>query len=315
MLVQAVLEIVALGPDDLRPVGSLRRALETVGDVQLLGRLEHPEPAIQALVTSPRVQQVLHRDERSASVMIRDEQVDVRFVPREQYGLALIHYTGSRAHNEELRQLAAVKGWRWTAGGLVAPGAGRPTRAPEEADAYAALGLPFIAPELREDGSEIWAARDGALPPLVDRPDILGDLHMHTDRSDGRDPLDRMVAAARSLGYRYIAITDHSQSANCQRTLSVEDLRRQADEIAALRERTPGLTILHGAEVEILRDGRLDYPDPVLERLDIVLASLHDHGGDSPTRLTERFLAAIRHPLVNVITHPLNRTVGRRAAY
>jgi DNA polymerase (family X) len=161
----------------------------------------------------------------------------------------------------------------------------------------------------------VEAAAAGRLPVLVEVRDIRGDLHMHSTYSDGQDPLDVMVAAAHALGYEYIAITDHSERAGAPRTVSLDALARQRDEIAALRERYPSMAILHGIEVDIMPDGRLDFPDAVLEPLDIVLASLHDAAGQSGRRLTKRCLAAIRHPLVSIVTHPLNQIVGRRGGY
>jgi DNA polymerase (family 10) len=149
----------------------------------------------------------------------------------------------------------------------------------------------------------------------VSRSDIRGDLHMHTDFSDGRDTVDAMVEGCRALGYAYVAITDHSPSSAASRNLSVDSLRRQADDIARLRERWPDIVILHGCEVDILRNGRLDFPDKVLERLDIVLASLHDDGGQGPDQLLARYIGAMKHPLVAMITHPTNRTLPHKAGY
>jgi DNA polymerase (family 10) len=184
-----------------------------------------------------------------------------------------------------------------------------------ESDAYAALGLPEIPPELRLGTDEVRDAAQGNLPALVEHTHIRGDLHMHTDYSDGRDPLQSMVATCAALGYEYIAITDHSQSAGASRTLSVASLRRQMDDIERLQERYPSMRILKGVEVDILPDGRLDFPDSVLEPLDLVLASLHDRAGHSPDRLLRRYRAAAEHPLVTLLTHPANRLVGRFDGY
>ena len=203
-------------------------------------------------------------------------EVDVRIVARDEYGSALHLATGSAAH------VAAVRAKH---------GATRVCAREEEV--YSQAGLAWIAPELRHANGEIEAAASGALPRLVSREDIRGDLHMHTTYSDGRDALAAMVRTAAALGYEYIAITDHSTRAAASRTLTLDALERQRDEIARLRERSPGMTILHGIEVDILPDGRLDFEDAVLASLDIVLASLHDHAGHDAQRLTRRCLAAI----------------------
>ena len=184
-----------------------------------------------------------------------------------------------------------------------------------EPDVYRQAGLPFIPPEIRAGTDEIELARQGRVPALVAREDIRGDLHMHTTFSDGRDSLTEMVTACATLGYEYIAITDHSVGASASRTVTIDQLARQRDEIERLRERFPSLAILHGIEADILPDGRLDFPDAVLAGLDIVLASLHERDGQSGARLTDRCVAAIRHPLVTVITHPSNQLVGQREGY
>ena len=184
-----------------------------------------------------------------------------------------------------------------------------------EEEVYAALDLPFIPPEIRSGDDEIRAARDGTLPQLVSRADIRGDLHMHSTWSDGRDSIEAMVEACRALGYEYLAITDHSPHSAASRNLSVDGVKRQAEEIAGLREQYPDIAILHGCEVDILPDGRLDFPDRILEQFDIVLASLHEGAGQAPEALERRYLAAMKHPLVTLITHPTNRLVPHRRGY
>jgi DNA polymerase (family 10) len=225
-------------------------------------------------------------------------EVDVRVAAPDEYGTVLYHATGSRAH------VAMMTGRR-----------ARLRLHPREEDLYMEAGLPFIAPELRQGTGEVEAATLRELPSLVDMHHIRGDLHMHSTYSDGQDLLATMVAAASALGYEYIAITDHSQSAAASRTLTLEALARQSDEIARLREMYPAMTILHGVEVDIMPDGRLDFSDDVLASLDLVIASLHDDAGHGARTLTRRCLAAIRHPLVTIISHPSNRIVGRRSGY
>src|SRR5947207_13198627 len=219
-------------------------------------------------------------------------QLGMRVPDPQTAGTSLLLSTGSAAHLDKLRQVARERGVAF------------PFPASAEEDVYAGLGLPFIPPEIRDGDEEIRRAREGTLPALVSRADIRGDLHMHSTWSDGRDPIEAMVSACRSLGYEYLAITDHSQRSAASRNLSLEGVKRQAEEIALLRERYPEIAILHGCEVDILPDGRLDFPDRVLAGLDIVLASLHDRAGHLPDQLLQRYLAAMRHPMVNIITHP-----------
>jgi DNA polymerase (family 10) len=192
-------------------------------------------------------------------------------------------------------------------------GALRPS--PTEAGIYETLGLPFITPEIRDGDEEVDRAIRGDLPRLVERGDIRGDLHMHSLWSDGRDPIETMVQGCRDLGYEYIAITDHSPHSAAARNLTVDGVRKQAEEIAELRQRYPDIAILHGCEVDILADGRLDFPDRILAQFDIVLASLHDGAGHSPDQLMKRYVSAMKHPLVTLLTHPTNRVVPHRRGY
>jgi DNA polymerase (family 10) len=225
----------------------------------------------------------------------------------------MLWHTGSRKHTEAVRTRARSRGYDFVDGRLHRAGARVDT--PSEDVIYTRLELPYIPPELREDGTEVAEAERNGLPQLVAVPHIRGDLHSHTSWSDGRDTTERMVQAARDLGYSYFAITDHSERSWASRTLAVSDIPKQRAEIEAVRARTPGIEILHGVEVDIMKDGSLDFPDEVLQGFDIVLASLHDDGGQDGTQLTERYLAAMRHPLVNVITHPANRSPGAKAGY
>jgi DNA polymerase (family 10) len=222
--------------------------------------------------------------------------------------------TGSAAHFEALRDHAAAAGWRLTADGLYTGDGTFQPMATEDA-LYAVLGLPCIPPEIRNGDEEIVRAARGDLPRLVTRRDIRGDLHMHSTWSDGREPIDAMVQGCRALGYEYMAITDHSPSSAAARNLTVDGVRKQADEIAQLREQHPDIAILHGCEVDILADGRLDFSEKILERFDLVLASLHERAGHSPEQLMKRYESAMKHPLVTVITHPTNRIVPNRPGY
>jgi DNA polymerase (family 10) len=287
--------------------GSVRRGQDTVGDIDIVVATNDPLPVLGALSSSLGDRRCLLRAGDRVHLLVDRSQVSVRSVPTAVAGAWLLCLTGSAEHLLELRALAAARGWSLDTEGL-RHGEERIAGAREE-DIYDRLGLPWIPAEVRHGDDEIAAARSGSLPTLIDRTDIRGDLHLHTDYSDGRDPLPLMVDACDRLGYEYIAITDHSPHSASARNLSVESAKRQADEIAALRERYGRMTILHGCEVDILGDGRLDFSDKILQRFDIVLASLHEALGHAPEQILRRYLAAMRHPLVNVITHPANRIV------
>jgi DNA polymerase (family X) len=278
--------------------GGVRRFEPLVDSLTIVGSTADPQAVLDTIARLPEIDDVLHRSARRAIVTFNHVEVDVRVAAPDEYGTVLYSATGSRAH---LAGMAA----RRTRVRLYA----------REEDVYADAGLPFIPAELRQGTGEIEAATLAELPALVDVKDIRGDLHMHSIYSDGQDSLSTMVAAANALGYEYIAITDHSQRAAASRTLTLETLARQRDEVARLREQYPAMVIFHGVEVDIMPDGRLDFSDDVLATLDIVIASLHEDAGQGARALTRRCLAAIRHPLVTIISHPANRIVGRRGGY
>jgi DNA polymerase (family X) len=297
-----------------RPAGSLRRGQDMVGDIELVAATERPADAAAAILDTQESVRVLHQSERRLYLLMDRMQIGIRFPAPANAGATLLHLTGSWGHVEALRAHAASVGWQLTPDGLWSPdGTFRPS-ATEEA-IYEALGLPFIVPEIREGGEAVERARAGTLPTLVAREDIRGDLHMHSTWSDGRDPIESMVLGCRALGYEYMAITDHSPHSAAVRNLTVDGVQEQADEIAALRERYPDIAILHGCEVDILPDGRLDFPDRVLQQFDIVLASLHEGAGHSPEQLMQRYVSAMKHPLVTLITHPTNRILPHKRGY
>jgi DNA polymerase (family 10) len=283
--------------DDVVMAGGTRRFEPLVPQLVLVAKAADPGGAVEALCAMPDVDDVLHRTPRRVLLWVHHHEVDVRIAAPDDYGTVLFNHTGSSTH------VSMVTARRC------------PSRHAREEDVYAHAALPFIPAELRNGTGEIEAAAAGRLPQLVQRLDIRGDLHMHSTYSDGQDTLEAMVAASAALDYEYMAISDHSQSAAASRTVTLDGLARQRDEVLRLREQYPGITILHGIEVDILPDGRLDFPDVVLEQLDFVLASLHDAARQDGPTLTRRCLRAIAHPLVNVITHPANRLVGRRSGY
>ena len=284
------------------PAGSLRRAQDMVGDLEVVASAPDPAAALEQLGRHPEAGRVLHRSERKIYLLFDRVQLGVRFPEPAHAAPVLWRLTGSVAHVGEITRLARQRGVDLTA-------------VPTEEELYAHLDLPFIPAEIRNGEDEIAAARDGRLPALVSRAHIRGDLHMHTSFSDGRDTVEAMVTECHRLGYEYLAITDHSPSAGTSRTLSADGVKQQADEIAAMRERFPSLAIFHGCEVDILPDGRLDFPDRVLEKFDIVLASLHHAAGHDAEQLEKRYESAMRHPLVTLITHPTNRLVPHRRGY
>jgi DNA polymerase (family 10) len=295
-------------------VGSLRRGVDTVGDIELVAPVAAPEAVLDALARMPGIARHLHRGARRLYVLFERVQIGVRCPEPRFGGAALLHLTGNPAHFASLCDTAAARGWTLGPDGLYTGSSSSPISEGEE-EIYNALDLPLIPPELREGHEAVAAAREGRLPTVVERGDIRGDLHMHSTWSDGRDSIEVMVLACAALGYEYLAITDHSPRSAAARNLTLDGVARQADEIAALRERYPQIGILHGCEADILPDGSLDFPDRVLERFDVVLASLHEQAGHGPDQLLARYLKAMEHPLVAMITHPTNRLVPHRPGY
>jgi DNA polymerase (family 10) len=299
----------------LTPVGSLRRYSPDIGDVSLLGVAppgQQPQ-LIDAFTRLPSVTGVLARHASSVSVATARGDVTLHVTLPEHAGSALVWHTGSKGHTGQLQLRARHHGLTFHGGTLKRDGVVLP--APTEDDVYEHVALPYIAPELREGVDEIEAADRGALPALVTDLDIRGDLHMHSTWSDGRDSIDDMVQTAQDLGYQYVAITDHSERAMAARNLKADEVWQQREEVEAVRQRHPSIQILWGVEVDIMRDGSLDFDDRILSQFDIVLASLHDHGGQEPSVLLDRYLSAVRHPLVNIITHPAHRSPAYSAGY
>lgn len=301
--------------ESLVPLGSLRRYAPDVGDVSLLAiaSQELHKSILTAFGSLPSVSSVLEETTSSVTTATKRGHLTVRVAAPEHAGAALAWYTGSRRHTEQLVERATHRGITFANGQMTR--AGQAIATMSEIDVYRHLELPLIPPELREGADEIDAAVRGALPQLVTDLDIKGDLHMHSIWSDGRDTVEAMVRGARQLKYEYLAITDHSHRAMASRTLVADDVLKQREEIQSIRSFVHGIEILHGIEVDIMHDGTLDFSDEVLEGFDIVLASLHDSGFDTGARLTERYLQAIHHPLVNVITHPANRIPGQSEGY
>lgn len=299
------------GVEQVELAGSFRRRKETVGDLDLLVTGGNAEAVMQAFTSHESVADVLGHGDTKSSVRLKTGlQVDLRVVPAQSYGAALLYFTGSKEHNIELRRIAQDKGMSLNEYGLTR--GDLTVAARTEAEVYAALGLAWIAPELREARGEIELARTGTLPRLVELEDLRGDLHMHSNRSDGRDDLDTMAQAALERGYEYIAITEHSKALAMAGGFDAARVRTSVAEIMALRARFPGLRILHGLEVDILKDGSLDLDDATLEVLDWVIISIHSAFDMAPEAATARALKAVRNPWVHVFGHPTGRILGAR---
>ena len=242
-------------------------------------------------------------------------QVDLRVVPPESFGAALQYFTGSKEHNVRLRELAVRRGLKVNEYGVFRVRDGRRLAGREESDVYEVLGMPWIPPELREDAGELEAAKAGRLPRVVEERDIRGDFHIHTRWSDGSDSLEAMAAAGEARGYEYLAICDHSRSLKVAHGMSVPRLRQQMAAVRALNRRQKRCRLLMGAEVDILNDGAMDYPNEVLADLDFVVGSIHTGFGQGEARLTHRLVTAMHNPYVTLIAHPTGRLMGQREPY
>ncbi len=303
------------GVERLEVAGSLRRRRETVKDVDLLVTSTEPSRVTRTLVGLPSVMEVLAHGDTKASVRHREGlQIDLRVVEPEALGAALQYFTGSKEHNVRLRELARRQGLSISEYGVFDERTGARVAGATEEDVYASVGLAWIPPELREDAGEIEAARTGRLPALVTVAAIRGDLHAHTDWSDGHLPLEKLIEAAEGRGYEYIVVSDHSRSATIARGLSVDELRAQSQKIRELQPRFR-IRILTGSECDILADGTMDFPDEVLRELDIVLAAVHSRFAQSRAEMTARIVRALAHPHVDILAHPTGRLIGSREPY
>ncbi|WP_413438939.1 DNA polymerase/3'-5' exonuclease PolX [Sulfuriferula sp. GW1] len=291
--------------------GSYRRCKETVGDLDILVSAASASPVIQRFLGYDEVAEVLSGGTTRASVTLKSGlQVDLRLVEDTSYGAALQYFTGSKPHSIAIRTLAQERGLKLNEYGVFQ---GKTRIAGEtEESVYAAVGLPWIAPELREDRGEIEAARAGRLPHLIELADLRGDLHAHTLASDGHASLRDMALAAQARGLTYLAITDHSSRLKVAHGLDPLRLRRQLDEIDMLNAELAGITLLKGSEVEILEDGSLDLPEGLTDRLDIVIGAVHSHFGLPRAKQTERILRAMDHPRFTLLAHPFGRLINER---
>lgn len=291
--------------------GSYRRCKETVGDLDIVVAAARGAGIIERFVSYEDVAQILLRGPTRSSVVLRNgTQVDLRVVSEASYGAALQYFTGSKAHNIALRQIAAGRGLKLSEYGLF--DGTRRVAGRSEQEIYRYLGLPYIEPELREDHGEIEAARQGKLPHLLTLADIHGDLHLHTKASDGRATLAEMAQAAQECGYTYLAITDHSKRVTIAHGLDAKGLAEQVDEIARFNETLSGTVVLSSVEVDILEDGRLDLPNSVLNRLDFAVGAVHSAFSLPRDKQTERLLRAMDNPCLAILAHPTGRLIGER---
>ena len=296
----------------LFPAGSLRRWEETIGDIDLVGTSTHPEQAGDALVSLEVVREVLVHGPKKTSVVVEPGvQVDLRLGDTGSFGALLQYFTGSQQHNIRLRDYANRMGLSLNEYGITNLDTGDTEQYPDETAFYSRLGLPYIPPELRAGMWELEAAHKDRLPVLVEESDLCGDLHLHSDWSDGRDPIETMVSAVAAQGYEYMALTDHSSGRGIANGLSPQRLYDQIGVLKSLQGEYP-ITILCGSEVDIRADGTLDYPDELLEKLDVVVASVHSAMGQDSHTMTQRIIKAMRHPAVTIIGHLSTRLLGRR---
>jgi DNA polymerase (family X) len=298
--------------DAIAYAGSLRRMRETIGDLDILVAAAEAEPVMEAFATMPRVREVVAKGATKTTIVTRRGlQVDLRVVPYSAWGAALIYFTGSKAHNIKIREIAVKKGLKLSEWGLFHAKDGSIIAAASEEEVYEALGLPWIPPTMREDKGEVEAALAGTLPSPIEERDLRGDLHSHTNLTDGLAPLEEMLDAAAARGLSYYAVTDHAEN------LSMTGMNRDAvlgqrKKLRALQKKYPKMTLLHGCELNIAKDGTVDYDPEFLSGFDVLVASVHSYFRLSREEQTHRLITAIENPLVTVIGHPCGRMIGRR---
>ncbi|MFP4363922.1 MAG: DNA polymerase/3'-5' exonuclease PolX [Spirochaetia bacterium] len=299
--------------DRIEYAGSLRRMKETIGDLDILAVSKEPEKVMDYFTSQKNVDRVLNKGETKSSV-VTDQglQIDLRVIQKEHWGAAELYFTGSKDHNVALRKAAGDQGFKLSEYGLEDSDSGKLQTFDSEKGVYEKLGYSFIPPQLRENRGELEAAKNGSLPDLIRVEDVKGDLQMHTNYSDGQESIQKMAEAAEQMGYEYIAITDHSKATRIANGMDEKALRKQIAEIESLHS---GIKIIKSAEVEILKDGSLDYPDELLKELDMVLVTIHSGFLSSEKEMTKRILKAFENKYVNIFGHPTGRKIGTRKAY
>jgi DNA polymerase (family 10) len=295
--------------------GSLRRMKETIGDIDVVAASADRKSLADAFAEASFVEEVLAHGPTKVFIMTGGIEVDLRIVEPEAYGSLLHHFTGGQAHNIALRERAVKMGINISEYGLAEAGTGNYEPVATEGELYSRLGLAYIPPELREDTGEIEAAERGTLPDLIEVPDVRGDLHVHTNYSDGKGTIESMAETAISLGYEYLVFCDHSQSLKVANGLSPKRLQEKMEAVRRANDKYGEIQLLNGSEVDILKDGTLDYEDALLAELDFVVASIHTSFGIGEAAMTERMVRAIDNPHVNTIAHPTGRILNRREPY
>jgi DNA polymerase (family 10) len=301
------------GVKNLTAAGSLRRFKETVGDIDLMGTANNPEEVIDAFVNLPQIREVVAKGPTKATVILPGGlQADLRMVEHDSFGSLLQYFTGSKQHNITLRTREQKRGLKLSEYGITDAKTDKLEKFATEEAFYRRLGLQYIPPEIREDQGEIELAEKGEVPKLIELSDIKGDMHVHTDWSDGQDSIEDMAKSAKALGYLYLAITDHSAGRGIAHGLSEERLRKQIQEIIRLNEHLKGIRIFTGTEVDIRADGSIDLPQKLLADLDVVVAAIHSAMNQSEEQITRRLVGAIENPHIDVIAHPTCRLLGER---
>jgi DNA polymerase (family 10) len=295
--------------------GSLRRMKETIGDLDIVAASSDPASLADAFAGAPFADEVLAHGPKKVYIVCNGVEVDLRIVAPEAYGSLLHHFTGGQAHNIVLRERAVKRGINISEYGLAKAGTGQYEPLATEEELYSKLDLPYIPPELREDAGEIEAGEKGELPDLVQTEDLRGDLHVHTNYSDGKGTIESMAEAAIDLGYEYLVFCDHSQSLRVANGLPPERLKKKLQAVRKADEKYGEIHLLCGSEVDILKDGALDYGDDLLAELDFVVASVHTSFGIGEEAMAERIVRAMNNPYVRVIGHPTGRILGRRDPY
>ena len=302
------------GVEEVVIAGSFRRMRETVGDIDILVAAEEGSGVMDRFTAYEEVRDVLASGPTRGSVVLKSGiQVDVRVIPRQSWGAALVYFTGSKAHNIAIRRIAQDKGLKLNEYGVFK--GDKPVAGADEISVYKSIGLPWIPPELREDRGEVEAAQAGKLPKLVDLADLQGDLHVHSKASDGHNTIREMAQAAQAAGLQYIAMTEHSRRLTVAHGLDPARLAKQGAEIDRLNRELEGITVLKGIEVDILEDGTLDLPDSALAGLDIVVAAVHSKFDLPRAKQTQRILMALDNPAVSILAHPTGRLIEERDPY
>lgn len=294
--------------------GSLRRGKETIGDIDILATGKKGKEIIAAFVQLPLAHDILAQgDTKGSIVTATGTQLDLRVVGKDSFGAALQYFTGSKAHNIHLREIAKREGLKINEYGIFS--AEKKIGGKQEEDIYATLHMDWIPPELREDRGEIEAALKHTLPSLLQHSDIKGDLHVHSTYSDGAYSLEEIALKAKDMGYHYVAVTDHSQSLKIAKGITEARLKEKIAEVKRLNKRLSGIKILVGTEVDIKNDGMLDYPDTLLKQLDLVIGAIHTGFKQSREQITKRIVTAMKNPYLHIIAHPTGRLLGEREPY